>query len=131
MTEFAFTLPLGVPDAHGALHRPGVMRRATAMDEVEIANDPRARANESYLSILLLSRVITRLDDIAPITPSVIERLYAVDYAYLQELYVWLNDAGAHPIETACPACGHRFALDLLADRHEPNERDSEPVGAQ
>jgi hypothetical protein len=120
--EIEITLPQGYRDSSGAIHQQGMMRRATALDEVAASNDPRAHANESYLSILLLSRVVTRLGNADQVTPEVIERLYAADFAYLQELYVLLNDAGAHAVETVCPACQARFALDLLSTDHEPSE---------
>jgi hypothetical protein len=115
-TEFEFTLPRGYVDKTGNLHRQGVMRLATARDEVEPLQDVRTRVNEAYLSILLLSRVVMRLGDISPVTPPVIEGLFASDFAYLQELYVRLNTDSSHIVETQCPACGTRFALDLTAD---------------
>ena len=34
-TEYSFTLPCGYIDEQGNLHRQGVMRRATALDEIE------------------------------------------------------------------------------------------------
>ena len=117
-TEFEFTLPRGYADAAGNLHRQGVMRLATALDEVEPLQDARTRANESYLSILLLSRVVMCLGEMRPVTPEIIERLFASDFAYLQELYVKLNDGESHVVETECPTCGTRFELDLMADEH-------------
>ena len=77
--------------------------------------DSRVRANEAYLPILLLSRVVLRLGSLAPVPPSIIEQLFAADFVYLQELYVRANDAGGEVIETECPRCGERFALDLAA----------------
>lgn len=114
-TEFRFTLPCGYVDAAGNLHREGLMRRATALDEVEPLADPRVRANEAYLSILLLSRVVTRLGDLTPISPAVVEGLFASDFSYLQDLYVRVNEGG-ELIETACPSCGTRFTLDQSYD---------------
>lgn len=111
-TEFEFTLPRGYVDTRGNLHRQGVMRLATALDEIEPLQDARVRANEAYLGILLLARVITRLGDIGQITPAIIEGLFSSDMTYLQEFYIQIND-GASLVETQCPACGARFALDL------------------
>lgn len=120
-TEFEFMLPRGYVDAHGNLHRQGTMRLATALDEVEPLQDPRVRANEAYLSIVLLSRVITRLGDIRQISPSIIEGLFSADMAYLQDLYIRVNDIGNSLVETQCPHCGTRFTLDLAgASDHEP-----------
>jgi hypothetical protein len=118
-TEFPFTLPRGYVDERGDLHREGVMRLATAADEVEPLADARVRANEAYLPILLLSRVMLRLGAISPVTPAVVEQLFAADFVYLQELYVRANDAGGEVIETECPRCGERFALDLSAEAGE------------
>lgn len=111
-TEFEFTLPCGYVDEQGTLHRSGIMRRATALDEVEPLRDPRVRSNEAYLSILLLSRVITRLGTMHPVSPALIEQLFATDFVYLQELYARVNDVDAGLIETACPACGTHFVLN-------------------
>jgi hypothetical protein len=104
-TEFAFTLPCGYVDEQGNLHQQGTMRMATALDEVAPMQDARVRANELYLSILLLSRVVTRLGEISPVSPAVIERLFSADFVYLH--------VGPNLIETQCPTCGTRFALDL------------------
>lgn len=92
------------------------MRIARAIDEVAPFEDKRANANEAYLSILLLSRVLVRLGDVSPVSPAVIEKLFASDFAYLQELYVSLNDEANRFLETECPACGERFGLDLLSE---------------
>jgi hypothetical protein len=112
-TEFEFTLPNGYIDEQGNLHRRGVMRRATAIDEVEPLGHPRVRANEAYLPIALLSRVVVRLGNLA-VSPELIEQLFAPDFTYLQDLYTRVNGNDTL-IETACPQCGTRFVLDLGA----------------
>lgn len=60
-TEFPFTLPIGYIDQDGTTHREGVMRLATAMDEIAPLRDLRVRSNQAYLAIILLSRVVVRL----------------------------------------------------------------------
>ncbi len=115
-TEFAFTLPCGFIDDRGDRHQEGTMRLATARDEIEPLGDPRVQANQAYVSILLLSRVVTRLGGISPISPATIEGLFSADFSYLQDLYIRINDQGTNLVETACPSCGARFALDLSAD---------------
>ena len=104
--EFPFTLPIGYMDADGTLHREGVMRRATAADEIVPLRDPRVQANASYLIILLLSRVVTSLGDVAMITPKVIENLYVADLNYLQAFYNRINSAENVLTGAACPHCG-------------------------
>ena len=76
-TEHEFTLPFGYLDAEGSLHREGVMRMATAADEIHPMRDARVQGNEAYLIVILLSRVIVRLGDVTHINPKVIEELYA------------------------------------------------------
>ncbi len=113
-TEFSFTLPGGYVDDEGNLHRDGTMRLATALDEIAPLQDPRVRSNEAYLSILLLSRVVTRLGQLSPVSPAVIEGLFSTDFVYLQNLYVRVNKLDADTlVETACPTCGTHFMLDL------------------
>lgn len=116
-TEFEFTLPRGYVDEQGTLHRHGTMRLATALDEIEPLQDPRVRANEGYLSILLLTRVVTRLGELGQPTAAVVERLFSADFAYLQELYRRVNELESSLIETQCPTCGSRFALDLAGEQ--------------
>jgi hypothetical protein len=112
-TEYEFTLPLGYVDPDGTLHRTGVMRLCTALDELEAMRDARVRVNESYLSVVLLSRVIERLGGLQPVSADVIERLFSADFAYLQDFFVRLNDAAPPLVETECPKCRTRFSLDL------------------
>lgn len=102
-TEYEFTLPCGFLDEEGTLHREGVMRRATAADEILPLKDPRVLKNEAYMIIILLSRVVSRLGSVAAVNPKVIESLFASDLAFLQNLYNRINrldDAADH-----CPHC--------------------------
>ena len=74
-TEFNFTLPRGYVDSEGNLHKNGVMRLATAFDEIAPMKDSRVQANPGYLAVILLSRVITQLGDLEQVNPKVIENL--------------------------------------------------------
>lgn len=112
-TEFAFTLPRGFVDGEGGVHRDGVMRLATARDEIQPQRDPRVRENEAYLTVILLSRVVTRLGSISQVTPNTIEGLFASDLAFLQDLYRRVNSEGHTELAVTCPSCKHGFAIDL------------------
>lgn len=90
-TEVEFTLPKGYLDGAGVLHRRGVMRLATAADEILPLRDPRVQQNEGYLAIIVLARVITKLGDVQSIDTKVIEGLFASDLNYLQRLYEQIN----------------------------------------
>lgn len=108
-TEYEFTLPCGYLDAEGTLHREGVMRRATAADEILPLKDPRVQKNPAYMAVLLLSRVVTRLGGVAQINPKVVEDLYATDLAYLQNLYNEVNRVDEVSAAVMCPQCQHEF----------------------
>ncbi|MFZ0548386.1 MAG: hypothetical protein WAM60_23260 [Candidatus Promineifilaceae bacterium] len=112
-TEFEFTLPRGYMDEDGRIHRNGRMRLATALDEIQPMEDPRVAANASYLAILLLSRVVTNLGQLSSVTPAVIERLFAADLAYLQQLYLRLNSAEQVVVGAVCPHCSGQFNLQV------------------
>jgi hypothetical protein len=90
-TEVEFTLPKGYLDAHGVLHRRGVMRLATAADEILPLRDPRVQQNPAYLAIIVLARVITKLGDLPSIDTRTIEGLFAADLDYLQRTYERIN----------------------------------------
>lgn len=113
-TEFPFTLPKGYIDSEGKLHRNGVMRLATAKDEIVPLQDYRVQSNRAYLVIVLLSRVITKLGDLAIVDTEVIENLFSTDLAYLQEFYRRINEEGAPRIHAKCPSCQSEFDIDLL-----------------
>jgi hypothetical protein len=91
-TQIDFELPKGYLDDSGTLHRTGVMRLATAADEILPLRDPRVQQNEAYLAIIVLARVITRLGSLNDVHTGVIEGLYASDLAYLQRLYERFNE---------------------------------------
>jgi hypothetical protein len=115
-TEHEFRLPLGYADEQGNLHRDGVMRLATAADEILPLRDPRVQSNQAYLVVILLSRVITRLGSVSPVTPKLIEGLYAADLAYLQELYNRINRNGKASLDAVCPECAHSFEVEMTAE---------------
>jgi hypothetical protein len=115
-TEFPFILPRGYVDTAGVVHRDGVMRLATAKDEIVPLRDPRVRENESYLTVLLLSRVITRLGRLGEVNPGVIENMFASDLAFLQDLYRRINQEGTSQAAVACPNCQHEFTVELGGD---------------
>jgi len=92
-TEIEFTLPIGYRDGDGSLHRNGVMRLATAGDEILPLKDHRVQSNPAYLTIIVLSRVIVRLGSLDMINTKVIEDLFSADFTYLQNLYNRINQA--------------------------------------
>jgi hypothetical protein len=112
-TEFEFTLPKGYVDEQGNLHRQGIMRLATAMDEIAPLRDLRVRSNQAYLVIALLARVIVKLGTLSQVTTGVIENLFAADLAYLQAFYRQINEQGASRITVSCPECNAEVEVDL------------------
>ncbi|XCM40302.1 hypothetical protein ABWT76_000330 [Planktothricoides raciborskii GIHE-MW2] len=103
-TEFEFTLPKGYLDEEGNLHRKGVMRLARAIDEIVPLRDPRVKSNPAYATILILSRVITRLGALESVSPMMMENLFAVDLNYLQKFYRQINELEPPDPEFISPA---------------------------
>jgi hypothetical protein len=112
-TEFEFTLPCGFLDEDGTLHRDGVMRRATAADEILPLKDPRVAKNPAYLAVILLARVVTRLGTLDQVNPRIVEGLFAADFAYLQARYNEWNQLDAPAAVAVCPQCRHEFPAEV------------------
>ena len=91
-TEFEFTLPKGYLDENGIVHRKGIMRLATAMDEIVPLRDPRVKSNPAYATVLILTRVIVKLGAVDEVDPRVVEQFFACDLNYLQKFYRQINE---------------------------------------
>lgn len=115
-TTFNFVLPKGYLDKDGITHREGTMRLATAADEIIPLKDPRVQQNPSYLTIILLSRVITNLGTLPIVDTRVVENLFTADLAFLQSFYQEINGASAPEISCICPSCGHKFRQPVIFD---------------
>jgi hypothetical protein len=113
VTEVDFELPKGYVDTDGDLHRTGVMRLATAADEIYPLRDPRVQHWPAYLIVLLLSRVVTRLGRLTEVTPAVIEGLFSEDLAHLQDLYNRVNGLTPRTVQTHCPQCGEACEVEV------------------
>ena len=118
-TEFPFVLPKGYVDREGNLHREGTMRLATANDEIAPLRDPRVRQNDAYMTIIVLSRVITRLGTLGDVNPGVVENIFSADLDYLQSLYRQINEAGDTRVPAVCPDCGRGFDVHGIAPTGE------------
>ncbi|MCX5247585.1 zinc-ribbon domain-containing protein [Streptomyces sp. NBC_00201] len=116
-TEFEFELPRGYVDEAGTLHRHGSMRLATARDELRPQIDLRVKENPAYLSVVLLSQVITRIGSITDVHAGVVERMYATDVAFLQDFYRRVNSEGHTRAAVTCPHCEGGFEVDLSGGR--------------
>ncbi len=112
-TEFMFTLPRGYVDSEGNIHKQGTMRLATAMDEIGPLRDLRVKANQAYLAVPLLARVITKLGTLQDVNTGTIENLFSADFAYLQDFYTQINENGTAKIPTTCPECHHKYELEM------------------
>lgn len=117
-TEYEFELPKGYIDSNGDLHKKGTMRLATAADEILPMRDPRVQQNPAYLTIILLSRVITKLGSVQAMNTKIIESLFTVDLAYLQDLYQRINMSDIPTYPATCPKCGNTFEapMDFLGE---------------
>lgn len=115
-TEYDFELPKGYIDKEGSCHKRGTMRAATAADEILPAKDPRVISNPAYLTIILMSRVITKLGDLEKdqINPKLIENLFVSDLNHLRRLYQKINTDEEPRIQATCPKCDNKFLVSIL-----------------
>jgi hypothetical protein len=113
-TTFNFVLPRGYVDDSGQVHREGTMRLATARDEIYPQSD--YRVGPAYLSVLLLTRTVTKLGALHEVDAFVIENLFASDLAFLQDMYRRINQEGHTQVSVTCPSCNHDFAVDIAGD---------------
>ena len=112
-TEFPFTLPRGYMDRAGKVHRQGVMRLATTLDEIDLLGDPRVAANDAYLTVLLLSRVIQQLGDLPAVTAEVVGGMYVMDLLYLEDLYLRINSPESIVLGVICPQCNQHWQVQV------------------
>ena len=116
-TEFEFQLPRGYVDGSGTVHRDGVMRLATARDELVPLHDDRVRENPAYLTVVLLARVIERLGTLTDVHVGIVENMFASDLAFLQDVYRRVNQEGHTRAAMTCPSCAHQFTVDVAGGR--------------
>lgn len=105
-TVYDFTLPRGYVDGNGEVHRRGKMRLATAGDEISATRDPRVLSNPSYLTTVILGKVITELEGVPMVSANIIERFFTADLAFLQDMYQRINDVEPPVMQVVCPQCG-------------------------
>lgn len=117
-TVYEFELPKGYVDANGNVHKHGKMRLATAADEIGATRDPRVLSNPSYLSVVVLSKVVTELEGVEMVTPALIEKLFTADMAFLQDMYQKVNNVEPLSIKAVCPECGciHEVPLNFTRE---------------
>ena len=112
-TVFDFELPKGFVDNQGTVHKRGKMRLATAGDEIAATRDPRVLSNPSYLTIVVLSAVITELEGLDAVVPSIVERFFTADLAFLQDMYQRINNVEPPTMRAVCPDCGKIFEVPI------------------
>ena len=112
-TVYDFELPRGYVDSVGEVHKRGKMRLATAGDEIAATRDPRVLANPSYLTIVILSSVITELEGMDTVVPNLVERFFTADLAFLQDMYQRINSIEPPKMTVVCPDCGKTHEVSV------------------
>lgn len=117
-TEIEFELPKGFVDETGVLHRRGVMRLATAADEILPLRDPRVQSNPAYLTIIILARVIVKLGSVPAVDTQLVEQMFACDLDYLRRLYEEINSADPpdEPLQATNGAGPRAGSLPVLGE---------------
>ena len=114
LTQLSFTLPRGLVDSNGVVHRQGIMRLATARDELVAHKHRHVQAYPEYLILVLLSQVVMQLGTLESVSPDDLENLLTQDLAYLRELYNRINQTGSAQLPVQCPQCSHQFQTELV-----------------
>ena len=114
LTQLSFTLPRGLVDSNGVVHRQGIMRLATARDELVAHKHRHVQAYPEYLMLVLLSQVVIQLGTLESVSPDDLENLLTQDLAYLRELYNRINQTGSAQLPVQCPQCSHQFQIELV-----------------
>ncbi|NLV86836.1 MAG: phage tail assembly protein [Clostridiales bacterium] len=112
-TVYDFELPRGYVDSIGEVHKRGKMRLATAGDEIAATRDPRVLSNPSYLTIVILSSVITELEGMDTVVPNIVERFFTADLAFLQDMYQRINSIEPPKMTVVCPDCGKTHEVSV------------------
>jgi len=112
-TEYNFELPKGYVDDSGNLHKKGIMRLATAADEILPLRDPRVQQNPGYITVIILARVITTLGDMKGLDTKVIEKLFTADLSYLNDFYQRINQMELPTYRVICPHCEKVFDAEI------------------
>ncbi|MEO7060951.1 MAG: hypothetical protein ABI083_14615 [Lapillicoccus sp.] len=120
-TRYEFTLPRGYVDDSGRQHRTGVMRLATARDELAPLRDPTVTGpDDPRLTILVLTRVVEQLGDLELVTSHDIEGLFAVDLAFLQDFYGVINFGNQDEYEALLQSLAETSLVGTERARPEP-----------
>lgn len=114
LTQLSFTLPRGLVDSNGVVHRQGIMRLATARDELVAHKHRHVQAYPEYLMLVLLSQVVIQLGTLESVSPDDLENLLTQDLAYLRELYNRINQTGSAQLPVQCPQYSHQFQTELV-----------------
>ena len=117
-TVYEFELPRGLVGADGNVCRRGKMRLATAGDEIGATRDPRVLSNPSYLTVVILARVIIELEGHSAVVASVVEGLFTADLAFLQDMYQRINSIEPPKLTATCPDCGkiHEVSVNFTRE---------------
>ena len=114
LTQLSFTLPRGLVDSNEVVHRQGIMRLATARDELVAHKHRHVQVYPEYLMLVLLSQVVIQLGTLESVSPDDLENLLTQDLAYLRELYNRINQTGSAQLPIQCPQCSHQFQTELV-----------------
>ena len=131
-TTYEFTLPRGYVDETGQVHRTGTMRLATARDELEPLRDPRVEGpDDPRLTVLVLSRVVETLGKLDQVNPFVIEGLFAVDLAFLQDFYGVINFGSQEEYDALVNAQASSSLLGVAAPSSAPAKEGAAAAEAE
>ena len=113
-TEVEFTLPKGYVDAEGIAARRGSCGWPPPPTRSCRCKDPRVQQNPAYLTVIVLSRVITRLGSLADVHPGRDRGAVRLGPDLPPgPLRGAQRRRNASPRAAVCPKCEHRFEVTV------------------
>jgi hypothetical protein len=108
--EIEVTLPIGIADDNGRVHRSVTLRKMTGREEALLA-DPGNQRNGGRLVTALLHSCTTRLGDMETVTRAQIEHMYSADRNFLLLRLRGFTFGSELPASYTCPSCSNRFEV--------------------
>jgi hypothetical protein len=109
--QVLFTLPYGLIDSHGDVHRHGMM-----LLPVEPINPQDILENSSDSGLEKLSQVVKRLGSLSVVTTDHLRRLVERDEIYLREVYRLASQISQGPLTTTTASYKAQFMRAFLGN---------------
>lgn len=109
-TEFNFILPDLTGDGNKI---KGVMRLVKVKDIIEVYRDNRVKENPAYFYVVLLSRIVVKIEGEKMMNTRIIENLTSKNFAFLVDFMNEINHRVLKQFPVKCSSCGEEYLGEL------------------